>query len=669
MDIPASDARRLLLVALAGATAIVATAIYQVALGPLGGWLTWALVSLFALLTAGLALGFWTATAGFLSLLWRGRGRRDADGEPVDGPVAVDTALVMPIYNEDAAAICAGLHAMLADLDATGHGERFHIYILSDSTDPDRWVREVAAWDELVRAVNGQDRVFYRHRAENHERKTGNIADFLTRWGTRYEYAVVLDADSIMAGASLVALRERLRRRPQTALIQTDPRPIERRSLWARMQQFAAGLYGPVGARGLRLWAQDQGTCFGHNMILRVRPFIDHCGLGHLPGRAPLGGAVLSHDFVEAALLVRAGWKVEFHDDLGGSWEECPTTLLDFAKRDRRWCQGNLQHAWVLFQPGLHWVSRMHLFLGIMAYAGSPLWVLFLILSLAHATWVAGPAGGPKALQLGLFAAIVGVLLVPKLYGVLAGMVSRRARRAHGGLAGIAASAVAESVLAALTAPLMMLYHTRFVIETLTGFQVQWTAQARGEQSAAWRELVHEHAQHVLAGGLLALAAWTWAPGLLWWLAPVWLPLLLAVPIAAVLGSVGAGTLLGRLGLLRIATEADPPPVITAKRALVAQGRYAMPGLDGADALARAIADPLLNRLHAQVQEATQEAPYHADRDLVERVAAAGPEGLDRTQRKALLRDPEAMRRLHVVAWSAWPRPRLEAALGRSVTG
>ena len=665
MHIPDSNARRLVVVALALATTMVATWVYQFGLGHRfhPTWLSWSLIGLFTLLTAGLAQGFWSCTLGFIDLLWRGRER---DPDPPD----VDTgrcAVVMPIYNEDPRQVMANLHTLWVDLQARPEAHRFDLFILSDSTDPERWVREVAAWDRLVQALGGEGRIHYRHRADNSERKTGNIADFLTRWGSRYQWCVVLDADSVMSGDTLVRLVGRIAASPKTALIQSNPLPVGRTSLWARLQQFATALYGPVSARGLRLWAQGEGTYFGHNAVIRVSAFLAECGLGHLPGKAPLGGAVLSHDFVEAALLVRAGWRVEFHDDLDGSYEECPTTLLDFAKRDRRWCQGNLQHAWVIFQPGLHWVSRMHLFLGIMAYAGSPLWVLFLILSVAHAAGSGSLNGfgtGPMEWQLALFLATAAALVLPKAYGLVAAVIHRPARRGFGGICRLAMSAAVETVMAVLVAPVMMLYHARFVIETLTGIKVQWNAQSRDEQATDWGMLFAEHLQHLVAGILLFAVAWTLAPWLLWWLSPVWLPLLMAVPVAAALGSAVVGQRLRRAGLLLIPEERTPAALLVRKQVLVADGTYAMREWDDRDGLALAIVDPRLNHLHSQVQESTQDKPWHADRDLVAQVERDGVAGLARTQRVALLRDPDAMRRLHRAAWSVWPRERLEAALG-----
>ncbi|MCX7900639.1 MAG: glucans biosynthesis glucosyltransferase MdoH, partial [Methylocystis sp.] len=225
----------------------------------------------------------------------------------------------------------------------------------------------------------GVPRVFYRNRPENTARKSGNIADFCRQWGGRYRYMIVLDADSLMSGTTLIEMVRRMEADPRLALLQVPPVPVNRVSFFARMLQFASSLYGRMFAAGLAFWQQDTANFWGHNAIIRVRPFADHCGLPKLPGREPFGGDILSHDFVEAALLARAGWKVRLAWDLAGSYEEIPPTLIDYAKRDRRWCQGNLQHARLILAHGFKPLSRIHFAMGVMSYAASPLWLLFLI--------------------------------------------------------------------------------------------------------------------------------------------------------------------------------------------------------------------------------------------------------------------------------------------------
>ena len=253
--------------------------------------------------------------------------------------------------------------------------------MLSDTRDPDIWVRGgTALAPDVVRALDGQGRIFYRNRVENTSRKSGNIADFCRRWGGRYRYMIVLDADSIMSGddpgGDGAAHGAPSPRGP-------DPGRRRCRSTASRCSRACcsspAASTGGMFTAGLHYWQLGDSNYWGHNAIIRVKPFVDHCGLPKLPGREPFGGEILSHDFVEAALLRRAGWEVWLAYDLGGSYEEIPPTLIDYAKRDRRWCQGNLQHLRLILARGFKALSRIHLLMGVMSYLASPLWLLFLI--------------------------------------------------------------------------------------------------------------------------------------------------------------------------------------------------------------------------------------------------------------------------------------------------
>jgi len=288
------------------------------------------LLILYAILILWINASFWTAAIGFFQLLL---GRRpefastpDADPSEPAGGVAgsFKTALVMPVYNEDPERVFAGLRAIYDALAQTGQQQGFDVFVLSDTRDADTWMQEELQWRRWAQELGPPARLFYRNRVENTARKSGNLAEFCRHWGARYRYMIVLDADSMMSGETLVEMVRRMEADPGLALIQVPPVPVNRSSLFARMLQFAGSLYGRMFAAGLAYWQQDTGNFWGHNAIIRVRPFADHCGLPQLPGREPFGGDILSHDFVEAALLARAGWKVRLAYDLSGSYEEIP---------------------------------------------------------------------------------------------------------------------------------------------------------------------------------------------------------------------------------------------------------------------------------------------------------------------------------------------------------
>jgi membrane glycosyltransferase len=291
----------------------------------------------------------------------------------------VSTAIIFPIYNEDAVRVLEGLRATYESLERTGQLDQFDFFILSDSTQPDCWVEEEARWSELVRDLDALGKIYYRRRLFNEERKSGNVRDFLNTWGKRYRYFICCDADSVMRGETLVDLVKLMEVHPTVGLIQTVPALVNAESLFGRIQQFANRLYAPVFISGLNYWALDFGNYWGHNAIIRTEPFMQFCDLPQLPGRKPFGGQILSHDFVEAALMLRENWTVWLAYDLEGSYEEAPQALIENAQRERRWCQGNLQHGLVLFAKGLRGVSRMHLILGIFGYVASPLWLAFLV--------------------------------------------------------------------------------------------------------------------------------------------------------------------------------------------------------------------------------------------------------------------------------------------------
>src|SRR5882724_4439961 len=338
------------------------------------------LLVLFVILFGLIAIGCMSGIFGFFLRTFGDPDRitrlGDYKGQSIEG---VSVAVVFPTYNEGVARVMEGLRTTYVSLEQTGQIAGFDFFILSDSTDPAKWVEEEQRWCEIVRELDALGRIYYRRRISNEGKKSGNIRDFLSTWGRRYRYFIVFDADSVMRGETMVDLVKMMEVHPQVGLIQSVPALVNAESLFGRMQQFANRLYGPIFIAGLNFWAQGFGNYWGHNAIIRTEPFMQYCDLPHLPGRKPFGGQILSHDFVEAALLIKENWQVWLAYDLEGSYEEIPQDIISNAKRDRRWCQGNLQHGMVLFARGLRGVSRLHLVNGIFGYLTGPLWFLFLL--------------------------------------------------------------------------------------------------------------------------------------------------------------------------------------------------------------------------------------------------------------------------------------------------
>lgn len=540
-----------------------------------------AMIFFFAITLGWIAFAAGSTVAGLVAPAARG---------PSTSIAGSRTALLMPVYNEDPLRTTAALQAMaeaLGALGAAGHFEiarHFEIVVLSDSTNADAWIAESLAVDRLRRALSSTLPVRYRRRWHNTGRKVGNIEDFVKRWGGCYDYMIVLDADSLMLPSTLITLVERMQADPRLGILQTVPMLIGQLSLFARLQQFASRVYGGVIARGLAAWSGDDGNYWGHNAIIRVRAFAEGCGLPQLPGRKPFGGHVLSHDFIEAAFIRRAGWKVRLAADLQGSWEEGPPSLVDVAVRDRRWAQGNLQHLKLIGARGLSWISRLHLGVGIMSYLSSPLWLMLILIGFALTlqALLIRPEYFSKTFQLfpdwplfdaqrmvSLFIFSMIVLLTPKMVGIIRALLHSPTRRGCGGIIGLPVTVVVELVLSALYAPVMMLIQTQHVFSILTGADSDWIAQRRQATVISWREATHYHWRHSLVGIIIATVAFLLSPTLLAWLAPTVAGLVLAIPLSKASGSVRAGQLLARLGLFRIPEERSTPELVLRRDELV----------------------------------------------------------------------------------------------------
>jgi membrane glycosyltransferase len=545
------------------------------------------LLAFFLLLLAWVAFSFMSAMVGFFILLTQRNGGLVIDR---DGPLpnlSSRTAMLLPTYNEDPHDLMARLRAMYESVAVTGHSARFDWFLLSDTTDPDIWVREEMAFTALRRDC-GADHLYYRHRYDNTARKSGNIADWVRRFGAAYEHMIVLDADSLMEGDTIVRLVRAMEMHPSAALIQTQPVIVNARSLFSRLQQFAGRVYGPLVATGNAWWHGPESNYWGHNAIIRVRAFAEDAALPELRGRRPFGGHILSHDFVEAALMRRAGWGIYMAPEMGGSFEEVPPSMLDFASRDRRWCQGNLQHIAVLPVRGLRWVSRLHLLTGIGAYVTAPMWLIFLILGLLislQANFIR-PEYFPKGFSLfptwpqqdavlaaWVFAATMGLLVVPKILAYLVLISRSDQRRSFYGSMRVFCGIVCETLLAALVAPSMMILQSGAVGEILLGRDAGWQVQRRSGGEIARGEIYRKLATPTLWGVLMGLSAYAVSVPLLLWMSPVIAGLLLAVPLGLLTSR--------RSGWARLfATPEDyhPPPVVHRANDLAASARVKLTG-------------------------------------------------------------------------------------------
>ncbi len=591
----------------------------------------------------------------------------------------VSTAIVFPIYNEEVARVFEGLRATYLSLERTGQLERFDFFILSDSTDPSKWVEEEQRWCELVRELDALGRIYYRRRVSNEGKKSGNIRDFLSTWGRRYRYFIVFDADSVMRGETVVDLVKLMETHPNVGMIQTVPALVNAESLFGRMQQFANRLYAPIFIAGLNYWTQAFGNYWGHNAIIRTDPFMQYCDLPQLPGRKPFGGQILSHDFVEAALMLKENWQVWFAYDLEGSYEEQPQDMIENAQRDRRWCQGNLQHAMVLFARGLRGVSRIHLLLGIFGYLASPLW-LFFLLAFNWALWfkeranlsdITVHAFTPYIKLSGtghaflIFAICMGALFLPKILALIDLAFDRQRKQSFGGMRCAAASAVAETLFSSLHAPLQMLWHSKFIATILLGLGVHWGPQKRGADGIAWSQAIRAHVGHTLLG--IAWGLWIWhldAPAF-WWFLPVLAGMLLSIPLSVITSRPSLGSKTRSWGLFLTPEETAPPSELDTLRmrmALLEKSAANAPHLPDAS-IAQAVLDPYVNAIHVSLlREKGLNPEYSAAlkklgagephvRELAEQLLKKGPDSLKAQEKILILSDADVMPWLHRQAW------------------
>lgn len=632
---------------------------------------------LYAILILWISASFWTATLGFLLLL-RGRDPyaiATAGEEPAaEGAEPFRTALVMPVYNEDPKRVFAGLRAMYQSLVETGGHDGFEVFILSDTRDPDVWVQEELLWRQWSVELGRPSRVFYRNRVENTSRKSGNLADFCRNWGGRYRYMIVLDADSIMSGETLVELVARMERNPDVGLIQVPPVPVNHSSLFARMLQFAGSLYGPMFAAGLSYWQLGTSNFWGHNAIIRVKPFADHCGLPRLPGKEPFGGDILSHDFVEAALLRRAGWRVWLAYDLGGSYEEVPPTLIDYAKRDRRWCQGNLQHSRLLLAHGFKPLSRVHFAMGVMSYVASPLWLLFLIVAgfaaylqsserpvyfFGHNLLPVWPESYAVEMTTVLLVTLA-MLFLPKILALVLLAARPRLARRFGGLSRASLSVLIESLLSVLLAPVLMLFQSKFVLAILLRQNVGWPTQQRGDRGTGLTEAIGAHAYQTLIGVATGLAAYHYVPSFFPWFTPVLAGLILAVPVSMITSRTSLGRRARRAGLFLAAEETVRPRVLQ----LLDQQIAAPPappcrGAEGQDLWLRAVVDPCACALHSSLlpEETPSRRRRHYLEGLIFQLQDEGAASLSAAERRALISHRDGLFELHELLWSGPSAP------------
>ncbi|MET4897736.1 glucans biosynthesis glucosyltransferase MdoH [Sphingomonadaceae bacterium jetA1] len=546
--------RRLLLVLLTGLLATAAAASVKEALLSDGfSLLDGLLLLLFFPLFAWIAFGFVTAAIGFILLISRAHpGIIAAPRGSV--PPSARTAVLVPVHNEDVDAVFDRIARMATMLDRAGAADRFAIFVLSDSGEAAE-AEERAAWARL--APHLAVPLHYRRRTRNIGRKPGNVADWVRNHGAAYDFMLMLDADSLMGGDTMVGMAQIMEQRPSIALLQTVPMIIGATTFFQRWMQFASRFYGPISTAGLVWWSGSESTFWGHNALIRIRAFAESCGLPDLPGRPPFGGTIMSHDMVEAALLRRRGWRLHMLM-VEDSFEEFPPTLIDQAVRDRRWAQGNTQHLKLLGSSGFHWISRLQLFLGALSYLMSPAWLILIATAIMQ-----GLSDGPATVRAVTSVRVLVVTLIllfgPKVLSIIWAMADRDRRASYGGVRGILSSVALDVPLSILTAPVIALTQSIDIVNILRGKPSGWNPQSRVRDGLAAADTMPRYYWH-LGVGVILLGVSVLDPMLGAWLSPVTLGLLLAPWLAMETAKVRPGERLARKGVFTVPGSAVAEP-------------------------------------------------------------------------------------------------------------
>jgi len=565
----ALNRRRLLFGLLVGATMAGLVAAMVATLSAGGFTLLDALIVFcFALTTPWTVIGFWNAVIGF-SILYFARdsaalvtplARSIRGDEPIDSR----TAVLLCIRNEEVGTVSRNLNAMLDDLAATGALGALGVFILSDTDRPEIAAAEEALAADVQARWRGRIEITYRRRPVNRGYKAGNIRDFCERWGGSFDFALVLDADSFMSARKILRMIRLMQANPTLGILQSLTVGMPSDSPFARTFQFGMRLGMRSYTVGSAWWQGDCGPFWGHNGLLRLAPFIAHCDLPDLPGGPPLGGPVLSHDQLEAALMRRAGYEVRVLAEEEGSWEVNPPTLLEYIRRDLRWCQGNMQYFRFLFLPGLRPVSRMQLLLAILMYVGSPCWMAFVAITLGAGALAPGAIGFAPEVGVPLFFIVLAMVFAPKFATVAHVLAVGRERRSFGGGLRIVAGVLIEIVFATLLAPTAALAHSLLIGRLLLGRSVGWLSQQRHGHSLRFGEAFVRLRPQTAAGMLALLATaslpWTVVP----YVAPLLAGFLLAVPFAVYSSRPALGGAMRRAGLAAIPEESAPPAELSA---------------------------------------------------------------------------------------------------------
>jgi len=541
--------------------------------------LKWAIICIFIVLFAWISITFWTGLIGFIMLMRGGDpltdpGKNDQDTDEILSKTT--TAIIVPVYNEDVPRVFARLQAMYESLTEIGQLEHFSFFVLSDTNQEPLYRQEEDAWVELCQRLGGSGRIFYRRRKIRIHQKSGNIGDFCRRWGTQYKYMIPLDADSLMSGQSMVNMVKIMEARRDIGILQTAPKGVNQESLISRINQFTSYAYGPLLLAGSHFLQLNDAGFWGHNAIVRLEPFMKFCALPKLPGSPPFGGEILSHDFIEAALMRRAGWSVRLAYDLEDSYEELPPNLLEELERDCRWCRGNIQHLRLMFMRGISFGHRFLFFNGNMFYFSAFLWFVLLVLMTVYAIidYFHRPQYFPlqhslfpdwpvqyRLLSMDLLMVTLVLLFLPKILSIIWIVLTGKGCL-FGGLPRLSLSVLLETIFSIFMAPIRMFFHSWFVLASLSGEKFDWKKQSRSLKKITFLEACKAHWFGCVMALIWAIIAFEVNQTLFLWLSVIVVPLIFAIPVSMFTSYPQVGKFFRKSGVFLTPVEIHPPKVM-----------------------------------------------------------------------------------------------------------
>ena len=628
---------------------------------------------IFTVLFIWIAAYFWIAWFGFLSLLKR-RELYDLDIEDQQnlGEDAM-TAITIPICNEDVREVFARLRSIYKSIQSTGEIRRFRFFILSDTTKPEILLEEEEGWFKICQELRGEGTIFYRRRKVRIRHKNGNIVDFCKRWGRQFKYMLLLDADSLMEGPLVIKLLKIMESRPDIGILQTVPRGIMQNSLFGRIQQFASHTYLEIYIAGLHYLQLGDAAFWGHNAMIRIEPYMKYCKLPDLKGLFSFGGKILSHDFVEAALMRRAGLGIWLLNKSYGSFEEPPFSLSEELRRDKRWCKGNMQHLKLIFMRKIRMAHRVLFMNGIMFYLSSFLWFLLLVLVAAELvlqTFIPpdyfpfGKSLFPRwpeqhHLLSGVILAFTFILLItPKVLGFLNLVLQGNLKYRFGGGGKLFLSTFLEGIFSICLAPLKMLSHTKYVIMSFLGTDIRWRAEKRDKDTTLW-EACKIHWFGTLLGILWAVYLYCLNKAYFCWFTPVFIPLIISIPFSVLSSLSSLGNLTRKAGLFLIPNELNPLETELEYQKEISKNDNTISYLKRMKGLRKVIMDPQSLKYHRCFISAHRRFSSRLQlqlRNIEKKIFKEGPESLSTGESLMILNARECLDRLHQQVWSLTDR-------------